>query len=163
MDGIVLSSAQFTDGGGIPLSMAHLSVGGENRSPQLVWGDLPPSTRSLAITCWDPDAPTTVGFSHWVRFDIPSSRTEMPEGAGTEAGDWVDGFTDFGESHYGGMAPPPGDDPHRYQFTLYALDVPSLELGATTTYARFRFASRAHVLATGTLTGRFGLPKDSGR
>ena len=53
-------------------------------------------------------------------------------------------------------APPPGDDPHRYQITVYALDMPTLGMGATTTYPMFNFLIRGHLLARGTLTGFFG-------
>jgi Raf kinase inhibitor-like YbhB/YbcL family protein len=117
-------------------------------------------TKSLAITCHDPDAPTTVGFTHWVLFNLPRSSGASRPGAGA-AGKAPKGatlgFTDYGESAYGGMAPPPGDPPHRYQFTVYALDVPRLEGGdERTTYAKFRFLIRGHVLAQGTLTGLFG-------
>ena len=55
------------------------------------------------------------------------------------------------------MAPPPGDPPHRYQFTVYALDVPALDSGPNTTYAKFRFLIRGHVLAQGTLTGTYAV------
>ena len=54
------------------------------------------------------------------------------------------------------MPPPPGDPPHHYQITVYALDVPKLELGPTTTYAFFRFSILGHVLGEAKLTGRFG-------
>lgn len=152
---ITVTSTQFGMGDELPLSAAHTAVGGDNRSPQLSWSGVPEGTKSLALTCWDPDAPTTVGFSHWVRFDIPPSRTSFDEGSGTEKGDWVDGFTDWGGSGYGGMAPPAGDGPHRYEFTVYALDVDSLGVDEHTTYAKFRFVIRGHVLAAGTLTGRY--------
>jgi hypothetical protein len=157
MGNITLTSEQFLQDGEIPISAAHVAVGGQNLSPQLSWSEVPPGTRSLAITCWDPDAPTTVGFSHWVRFDIPASMTQLAQGTGTQLGEWIDGFSDWGESHYGGMAPPKGDHPHQYQFTIYALDVESLGLDDKTTYAKFRFIIRDHVMTTGSLVGRFGI------
>jgi Raf kinase inhibitor-like YbhB/YbcL family protein len=65
------------------------------------------------------------------------------------------GHTDYGTSEYGGPCPPPGDPPHRYHFTLYALDT-KLDGGSTTTGALLRFMLRGHVLAEGTLTGLYG-------
>lgn len=155
---ITVTSEQFGIGDTLPASAAHQSAGGQNRSPQLSWSGLPEGTKSVAVTCWDPDAPTTVGFSHWVRFDIPASQTSLDEGAGTEKGRWIDGLTDWGDHGYGGMAPPAGDPPHHYEFTVYALDVDALGLGEQTTYALLRFAIRGHVLAVGTLTGRYAIP-----
>jgi Raf kinase inhibitor-like YbhB/YbcL family protein len=149
-----VTSQLFGDGETIPTSAAHSMVGGENISPDLAWSEGPAGTMSYAVTCWDPDAPTTVGFSHWVVFDIPPSVRALVAGA-TPPG--VSGFIDWGESRWGGMAPPPGDDPHHYHFTVYALDTESLGVDHTTTYAKFRFLIRGHVLASGTLTGRFGL------
>lgn len=159
MSEITVRSEQFEEQGTIPPSAAHASAGGANQSPQLSWEGVPSGARSLAITCWDPDAPTTVGFSHWVRVGMPASATSLPEGSGTRSGEWADGLTDWGETGYGGMAPPMGDPPHRYQFTVYALDAEAKELGLDehATYAKFRFLSRGHVLASGTLTGRFAL------
>ncbi|HVX21261.1 MAG TPA: YbhB/YbcL family Raf kinase inhibitor-like protein [Acidimicrobiales bacterium] len=155
---ITVTSDDFDDGGTIPTPHAHTYGGGDNRSPQLSWSGLPEGTRSVAVTVWDPDAPTGIGFVHWVRFDIPPGVTSFDAGAGTEKGPWVDGFTDWGDNGYGGMAPPPGDDPHRYVFTVYALDTDSLGLDGTTTYAKLRFVMRDHLLGTGSLTGRFGIP-----
>lgn len=154
---ITVRSDQFEDGGKIARRHAHSMAGGENVSPQLAWEGVPEGTKSIALTCWDPDAPTTVGFTHWVRTGIDPSVTEMPEGAGTASGDWQDGITDWGQTGYGGMAPPEGDPPHHYIFTVYALDAPSKTLGLDehATYAKFRFLTREHVLASGTLTGLF--------
>lgn len=159
MAAITLRSAQFEDGRPIPDSAAHEMAGGKNKSPQLSWSGVPEGTKSLALTCWDPDAPTTVGFTHWVRVGMPASLRELAEGAGTESGDWQDGITDWGERGYGGMAPPQGDQPHHYQFTLYALDAGAQDLGLDehTTYAKFRFLTRGHVLAQGTITGTFAV------
>ncbi len=157
MASISVTSDQFEDGGKIPRRAAHSMAGGENQSPQLAWDGVPTGTQSIAVTCWDPDAPTTVGFSHWVRSGMAPTATELPEGAGTGTGDWVDGITDWGQTGYGGMAPPEGDPAHHYQFTVYALDARAETLGldGTATYAKFRFLIREHVLASGTLTGLF--------
>lgn len=154
---ITVRSDQFEDGGKIPRRHAHSMGGGENVSPHLAWEGVPDGTKSIAITCWDPDAPTTVGFTHWVRTGIAPTATEMPEGAGTASGDWQDGISDWGENGYGGMAPPAGDPPHHYHFTVYALDAPAATLGLDekATYAKFRFLIRGHDLASGTLTGLF--------
>ncbi len=160
MTDMQLTSTLFADGETIPTSAAHTFAGGGNVCPDLAWTGAPPGTRSFAITCYDPDAPTTVGFVHWLLFDIDPSTTSLAAGAGaageSPAGS-VSGFCDWGESQYGGMAPPPGDSPHRYIFTVYALDQDKLGLDETTTYAKFMFMIRGHVLATGTLTGLFGM------
>jgi hypothetical protein len=156
---ITVTSSLFDEGGTIPASAAHTYAGGQNVSPDLSWSGLPPGTQSVALTCWDPDAPTTVGFSHWVVAGLAADSTGLPAGAGAAgknpAGSIL-GFTDWGESRYGGMAPPPGDDPHHYQFTVWALDTADAGIDAVTTYAKFRFMIRGHVLDSATLTGRFG-------
>jgi Raf kinase inhibitor-like YbhB/YbcL family protein len=147
-------STLFGDGDTIPRVAAHTMVGGENKSPELSWSAGPEGTRGYAVTCWDPDAPTTVGFTHWLVFDIPASVRELAAGT-TPPG--LSGFTDWGENGWGGMAPPGEDEPHRYIFTVYALDTDAIGGGEKTTYALFRFLIRGHVLASGTLTGRFGV------
>jgi Raf kinase inhibitor-like YbhB/YbcL family protein len=157
---LTVTSEQFSDGNDIPISAAYTSVGGDNKSPQLSWTEGPAGTKSYAITCWDPDAPTTVGFSHWLRFDIPVERTALDEGAGTGAQLGSDGFTDFGESAYGGMAPPAGDSAHHYYFIVYALDIETTGLDDHTTYAKFRFATKDHIVAQGQLVGLFAVAPD---
>jgi Raf kinase inhibitor-like YbhB/YbcL family protein len=149
-----VTSSAFGEDETIPLRAAHSDVGGENRSPHLSWNGGPPATKSYAVSCWDPDAPTTVGFCHWIRFGLPADCHKLDE-ADSAVG--TDGFSDWGESAYGGMAPPAGDRPHHYQFTVYALDVDAPGLDPHTTYAKFRFSIKDHILASGTLVGRFGV------
>ncbi len=155
-----LTSPAFADGGTLPHSTLFngFGVGGENKSPALAWKGAPAGTKSFALTVFDPDAPTGHGWTHWVAFNIPGDAVGLPENAGAEGNTHgiTLGYTDFGTSAYGGAAPPPGDTPHHYLFTLYALDLPKLDLDSKTTIALLRFAIRGHVLGTATLTGRFG-------
>ena len=152
-------STVVSEGKTIPLSAVYSALGGQNISPDLAWDAPPAGTKSLAVTLHDPDAPTTVGFTHWVLFNLSPDLRGLPAGAGAPGKapkGAVLGFADYGDSAYGGMAPPAGDPPHRYQFTVWALDGP-LDSGPSTTYAKFRFMIRGHVLAQSTLTGLFGL------
>src|SRR5262245_65671044 len=62
-------SDSFKDGD--YLSSAHIlsaefgfGCEGNNRSPHLAWSGAPPGTKSFAVTCFDPDAPTGSGFWH---------------------------------------------------------------------------------------------------
>ena len=64
-------------------------------------------------------------------------------------------YTDFGANGYGGPCPPPGD-PHRYEVTVYAVDVPSLGVPAGATGALTRFMLRQHSIAIGRATARYG-------
>lgn len=159
MAGFSVTSRLFDDDRTMPISTVHTWAGGENSSPDLSWSGAPAGTQSFAVTMYDPDAPTTVGFVHWVLFNLPPGITALEAGAGA-AGKNPDGsvlgYTDWGNSEYGGPLPPPGDPPHHYHITVYALDLPKLDLGPNTTYAFFRFSILGHVLGEARLTGRFG-------
>jgi Raf kinase inhibitor-like YbhB/YbcL family protein len=96
---------------------------GPNISPELEWENAPEGTKSFAITVFDPD-PSGEGWWHWTLVNIPAEVTKIPEGASNKhqlpAGA-IEGFSDFGKVGYGGACPPPGK-PHRYVFTVYALN-----------------------------------------
>ncbi len=127
---------------------------GMNRSPELRWTNAPARARSFALSTYDPDA-GSAGWWHWIVYDIPPTQHALPEGLPATAPPVVQGFNDFGTIGYGGPCPPAGDA-HRYVFTLYALDVPHLSAAAPAHGTEFLQLIRRHVLATATLTGRYG-------
>jgi len=155
---LAVTSQSFGEGATIGRDFVHADCGGANTSPHLRWTNGPPGTKSFAITCFDPDAPTGSGYWHWLVFDIPAATTSVEAGVGTggSPAGGRSGYSDFSISSYGGPCPPDGDAPHRYVFTVYALDVESLGADETTTGATLIFKMRGHVLATGSITGLFG-------
>ncbi|MFJ3640228.1 YbhB/YbcL family Raf kinase inhibitor-like protein [Streptomyces sp. NPDC090108] len=160
-----LRSADIADGE--PLNTAQCSGifggPGQDRSPQLDWEGQPAGTRSFAVTCFDPDAPTVSGFWHWVVYDIPASVRELPENAGAAGGANLPAgakvlANDTGERAYLGAAPPPGHGAHRYIFVVHALDIPTLDIGPDATPAWLGFQLLGHTLARATLTPVFAAP-----
>ena len=154
-----VTSSTFEDGETLPQSAVFNGFGqhGENRSPALAWHDAPAGTKSFAVTCFDPDAPTTVGFWHWLLFNIPASVTTLAEDAGAPGKNppgTVLGYTDFGSSGYGGAAPPPGPS-HHYHFNVYALDLERIDMGPGTTGALLMFLMKDHILAKATVTAMY--------
>ncbi|WP_456413375.1 YbhB/YbcL family Raf kinase inhibitor-like protein [Thiolapillus sp.] len=133
---------------------------GENISPALSWKDVPPETKSFALTVYDPDAPTGSGWWHWVVFNIPADTRALPKDAGNPArkllpAQVVQSRTDFGTPGYGGPCPPKGHGTHHYHFTLYALDVEKLPHGEDAPAAQIGFFINQHKLAESTITGLY--------
>lgn len=62
----------------------------------------------------------------------------------------------FGDIGYGGPQPPKGTGDHPYVFTLYALSVEKLDLGANTSLSAFKKALKGKILESATLTGKYG-------
>jgi Raf kinase inhibitor-like YbhB/YbcL family protein len=134
---------------------------GKNMSPALNWSGAPKGTKSFAISLYDPDAPTGSGFWHWVVANIPADTSSLPKGAGDPNANALPAGAlqvknDFSAIGYGGPCPPKGDKPHRYQITLFALNVDKLDLDQNASAAVVGFYVHAHTLAKATLTGYWG-------
>lgn len=156
-----VTSADVTDGEPIPLAniFGPGAPGGGNVSPQLAWSGFPEQTRSFAVTCFDPDAPTPCGFWHWLALDLPVSVTSLRPGAGTDNVSLPSGGfharNDFGNFQYDGCAPPNGDRPHRYFFVVHAVDQEQLGPDAAASAARISFNLAFHTLARAFIVGTF--------
>lgn len=133
---------------------------GSNISPELHWKDAPKGTKSFAVTVYDPDAPTGSGWWHWVVFDIPASIHAIPSDFGNltkkQPFTAVQSATDTGGSGFLGACPPKGDKPHRYIFTLHALDTEHLGVDAKATPALVGFMLNMHTIGKATLVSYYG-------
>lgn len=153
---MTLTSKDLTPGK--PMANAQVFKGfgceGENISPQLAWTGAPAGTKSFAVMAYDPDAPTGSGWWHWTVFNLPSSVSELPTGAGSSGklpAGAVQGRTDFGTSSYGGACPPIGHGTHHYQFTVYALSVDQLPLDDKAPAAMVGYFVRANTIGKATI------------
>lgn len=157
-----VSSNAVLDGKPLPSKMAYdqKDCGGQNTSPDLAWTDAPAETKSFAITVFDPDARSGKGWWHWLVFNIPHMVTHLPAGDGShKSGSVPNGSVqsknDFGNSGYGGLCPPPGSGMHHYIFTVYALDLDKIPLGADAAPAEVNAVLQQHALASAKLTGLY--------
>lgn len=164
--GFSLSSPTIKPGS--TLTEAHVFKGfgcdGRNISPALKWSGAPKDTRSFAVQVYDPDAPTGSGWWHWVVFNIPATANALAEGAGTADGKGLppgsaQGRTDFGAPGFGGACPPAGDKPHRYHFTVYALNTDKLDVPDDASAALVGFMITANKLGEARFTARYGRPR----
>jgi Raf kinase inhibitor-like YbhB/YbcL family protein len=160
-----LTSQSFRDGD--YLDQQHIlskefgfGCAGGNQSPQLSWSGAPEGTKSFAITCFDPDAPTGSGFWHWVVVNIPPTTTELALDAGNPSAPKLPAGalqtrTDVGKPGYIGPCPPVNDHPHRYIFTIFAVSQEKLPVEADTSAAIVGFNLHFNTLARATLMGLF--------
>ena len=123
-----------------------------------------------------------VDFFHWVLADLPAAMVGVqagefsssvvsrgkpgpaaPHGARQGINDYTGWFAadkDMAGDYYGydGPCPPWNDEiPHRYTFTVFALDVARLPLEGRFDGHAVRKAVQGHVLAQASLTGRYTL------
>jgi len=123
-----------------------------------------------------------VDFFHWLLIDLPAGLREIAAGEfssdvtprgkpGPQAAHgarqgindytaWFAGDGDMKGDYFGydGPCPPWNDEiPHRYVFTLYALDTAKLMVHGRFTGEEVRQAMQGHVLASAQLTGRYTL------
>jgi Raf kinase inhibitor-like YbhB/YbcL family protein len=163
MPSLTVTSDDVADGEQCPSPHLADIMGmiGDNLSPQLRWDGAPPETKSFAVTCYDPDAPTGSGFWHWVLFDIPADVEELPRGAGSGSFEGlpkgaIHARNDTGAAGYLGPAPPPGHGDHRYVFAVHAVKEPKLGVDETASPAYVGFNLTFNTVARGLLVAVFG-------
>jgi len=166
--GMKLTSAEVKNGATIGNEQVFKGFGcaGGNISPSLSWSGAPKGTKSFAISVYDPDAPTGSGWWHWVVFNIPASTTSIPKNAGDVSAKLmpegaIQSRTDFGADGYGGPCPPPGDKPHHYHFTVFAVDVDKLPdaQNDSASAALVGFDLHFHTLEKASFVATYGRPK----
>jgi len=139
-----VKTSAFHDGDTVP---KEFTCDGTDKPPELEISDPPEGTRSFALIMDDPDAPKGT-FTHWLAYDIPANGKDL---AVTQGKTLRNGF---GRTGYGGPCPPPGHGTHRYFFTVYAIDVPSLGLRGDSRQD-LEDALKTHALATARLMGQY--------
>lgn len=138
---------------------------GGNVSPALSWHGAPAGTRSFVLTLFDPDERSTPsGWWHWVVYDLPPSVDHLSEGAGASSSKALppgtqQGRSDLGEDAYHGPCPAAGDPPHRYVFTLYALDVAKLPVARESSGGMVTSVVQDHLLGKAVFIAHYGRPK----
>ena len=141
-------STEIKNGSEIALKHVYNNFGcsGENKSPILEISDIPPETKSLAITMYDPDAPTGSGWWHWIVYNIEPTITSIESGSKKISQNATLGRNDYGAYDYGGPCPPISSK-HRYIFTLYALDIEKLSVPLDASSALIGYNLNAHAIA----------------
>jgi Raf kinase inhibitor-like YbhB/YbcL family protein len=151
-----LTSEDIADGEEMPQPQVSgkMGAGGADRSPQLSWSGFPAETKSFAVTMYDPDAPTTSGYWHWVLANVPASVTSLAAGAADDGipEGAVQLRNDAGFAGYLGAAPPAGHGPHHYAVAVHALDVEHIDLTEDSTPASLGFKMFGHTVARAVLT-----------
>lgn len=154
-----LASPAFEPNGTIP---TEHTADGTDASPPLNVTGVPEAAETLALVVDDPDAPRAEPWVHWLLWNVPASAGSIPAGY-PPSGD-ADAFegarqgsNSFPEEdrRYRGPAPPEGDEPHRYRFTLLAVDV-ALELEEGANRTQLEDALDGHRLERARLVGLYG-------
>lgn len=149
---LTVTSAAFKQGAPIP---TRYSCDGENISPALTWSAGPSGTKSFALVCEDPDAPSGM-FVHWVMYNIPATERGVAENIeknellpnGTR-----EGKNGAGQTGYTGPCPPPGKT-HRYFFRVFALDT-EMNLSGDVNRDLLMSAIQPHIIGQGASMGTF--------
>ncbi|MCX6258096.1 MAG: YbhB/YbcL family Raf kinase inhibitor-like protein [Bacteroidia bacterium] len=146
-----ITSNAFIENGMIP---SKYTCDDKNISPQFSWSSEPVNTKSFALICSDPDAPSG-DFVHWVIYNIPAGVHELAENIARMeklADGSLQGLNSAQRTGYTGPCPPSGV--HRYYFRFYALDV-LLDIKAGLSKADLLKAIQGHILAEGELMGKY--------
>lgn len=145
-----VTSPQLTEGGAIP---TEFTCDGPDVNPPLDIVGIPDGTQSLTVIVDDPDAPVGV-WDHWVEFDIGAAPGpfEIPQDTPALG---VEGVNSWNLEGYMGPCPPPGDDAHTYQFTVYAVD-DFLGLPPGVDSEAVRTAMDGRIIESVQITGTYG-------
>lgn len=153
----VLSSPDFRDGGTLSSDAAGVGeCGGKGISPALAWSGAPASTKSIAIVVVDADGRNATGVVHWVAYNIKPTTTSFPAGLASQPSPlYVGGLNNRNQGTFLWLCPPPGDRPHHYIFTAYALDLPPGALPPGLSRDAFFAAISGHVVAGSVLVATY--------
>jgi Raf kinase inhibitor-like YbhB/YbcL family protein len=162
----VLSSSDPQLAISVPLIYTAKAFGcsGGNLSPELHWSGAPAGTMSFVVTLFDRDERSTPsGWWHWVLYNLPKNISSLPQGAGAEhssalPAEALQGRTDLGEDAYHGPCPAKGDPPHRYVFTVYALNVAKLPVPPDSSGAMVTSIVQEHLLGKAVFVAHYGRP-----
>ncbi|MEF8976504.1 MAG: YbhB/YbcL family Raf kinase inhibitor-like protein [Halapricum sp.] len=149
MTGLRISSPAFEDGEPIPEEYGYTE---RNVNPPFRFDSVPDEAETLALIVDDPDAVEPAGkvWDHWVVWNVPADRDEIPEDWG--AADAVEGVNDYGERGYGGPNPPDGE--HTYRIELYAVEA-SVDLASSAGADDLRAALEGKIVETATMEGTY--------
>lgn len=149
---LTVSSKAVTDGKPVP---KDYTGDGKDISPDLTWTKPPATSKTIAVTCEDPDAPGGTWF-HWILFNLPTTTSGLKENLAKKdvlPGGGVQGKNDFGKIGYNGPFPPKGEE-HHYHYKVFALDT-TLGLKPGANKKQFYEALSGHVVGRGKLTGTY--------
>ena len=150
-----LHSSAFEDGKSIPTKYAYTYIpGGKNISVPLSWSGVPAETKSFALIIVDLH-PIANHWVHWFVINIPKNVTSLPESVSTKqmpVGS-KELYNSFGERGYGGPGPPKGSGAHKYEITLYALNVEKLELNENASLTAFKKVIEGKVISIAKVVG----------
>ncbi len=147
---MLLASPNFNDGTMIP---RKFTADGGGINPELHIQNVPVGAKSLALIVHDPDAPIEGGFTHWVVWNI-DPMTMLIKDESVPPGS-VEGASGRGQPGWVPPSPPPGHGVHHYEFRLYALDLPSLNLAEGASMHELVEAMQGHIIEEAKLVGLY--------
>ncbi|NVD45816.1 YbhB/YbcL family Raf kinase inhibitor-like protein [Qipengyuania atrilutea] len=149
--GFALSSPAFEQGEMLDPSF---TAGEEDAvAPPMEWNAPPPGTQELVLIVEDADGPADSDGKaqcHWLVWGLPGQKGKILEGETPPR----TGKNAKGNSEWLLPAPSADDEPHRYVFQLFALDLPMVEMPGAPR-EKIVSAMRGHVTAAALLVGKF--------
>jgi len=151
--GLSLSSATLLEGGRIPV---ECTGDGNDLSPDLVWGPLPPDTREVVVLCEDATVQGTP-YLHWLLYGLPADTLEIPAGIEKTARPRIpkgakQTRNSAGTWGYFGPRPPAGGRIHNYHFQVIVLNAP-IRLPEDGNRDQLISVMKNHVLVFGEIIG----------